>query len=336
MPPPAPLQCAASTEGGLPCPNLALGGQAYCQVHLPLAVGPLISALGDARQAVKEAAVEALAKLGEAAFDPLVEVLQRDSHRSRVIWAAVTLGELGDERAIPHLETAAATDPEDAVRQAAADAVAVLRGQRIPRSRARRAPPARRSRAHRAPRITRSTARRVRRAVGVLGAVAVLVLVPLGLVRVVQGWARSDARDAAKAAAIMRDARGFQSSCDVPVQAVQRREPKVLVWDMSTDRMSPIHDLLPDGLKMHHKDARVTVAMILGTREELVGRYSISGAPAYRVLVDVCLLDWPTATEPHKVVITGFDPVKLRAVNSQPERGESDQVVADWIAGLPA
>jgi HEAT repeats len=94
------------------------------------AVEPLVRALGDARANVRYAAAAALGALGVlAGVEPLIRVLRDDADNVVRMQAARSLGGLGDSKAVEPLIDALA-DAYDDVREAAAEALAALLGQR--------------------------------------------------------------------------------------------------------------------------------------------------------------------------------------------------------------
>ncbi len=94
----------------------------------PLAVEPLVVALGDSDPSIRADAACALGKIGDpSAVEPLLGALQ-DPHRLVADWSAEALGRIGDARAVPPLVVAeggrrprAAADALDALGWAPAD-----------------------------------------------------------------------------------------------------------------------------------------------------------------------------------------------------------------------
>jgi hypothetical protein len=84
----------------------------------------LVKALSDSDKEIMESAIQALARLGDAAIPTLVQVLQSENATLRVR-AAVTLGKMGPygQAALPKL-VAAMQDKEIAVRREAVRAIA--------------------------------------------------------------------------------------------------------------------------------------------------------------------------------------------------------------------
>jgi HEAT repeat protein len=88
------------------------------------AIGPLVAALSGANDTVAYNASQALVSIGGPAVDALLGVAQADKPGAR--WAAVTLGQIGDPRAMPALEgLARSPDPDTA--NAATAALAKVR-----------------------------------------------------------------------------------------------------------------------------------------------------------------------------------------------------------------
>jgi hypothetical protein len=148
-------------------------------------------------------------------------------------------------------------------------------------------------------------------------------------------WLATLNDDAIKSRAIIRDVAHLRRECRGEGPRVRRG--KVLVWDMISNEKSRIHDRLPDNLKMHHRDRQVTVVMVLGRRYERVGRYhqpgddSVAKETAERMLIDLCLVNWPEKTIPGPAEVVS-DPKAFKYVDD-PQR-EDDQTVADWITKL--
>ncbi len=85
------------------------------------AVKPLIQALGDKDEDVRQGAAKALGRLGEAAVEPLIQALRDGNWRVREA-AAEALGQMGDARAVEPLIQALG-DEDGRVREAAAEAL---------------------------------------------------------------------------------------------------------------------------------------------------------------------------------------------------------------------
>ena len=91
----------------------------------PRAVEPLIAALKDENEYVRQAAAEVLGKIGDArAVEPLIAALKDESFSVRAA-AARALGEIKDPRAVEPL-IAALKDESFSVRRAAAEALVSL------------------------------------------------------------------------------------------------------------------------------------------------------------------------------------------------------------------
>lgn len=94
------------------------------ELHDPRAVSPLIAAIRS-KFVSGDRAAEALRELGEAAVEQLISVLSDDDHAVRY-YAARTLGELGDARAVEPLIAATLQDRRWSVRREAATALGKL------------------------------------------------------------------------------------------------------------------------------------------------------------------------------------------------------------------
>lgn len=110
---------------------------------------------------------------------------------------------------------------------------------------------------------------------------------------------------------------------------------RALVWDMQSNSRSDVNAQLQSSLQAKSTDRPITVFMVIGTRNEQVGTYSISKEPAYRQYVDIAVASWPEkkALGFHSVVSN--EPRSSRQVQSTPEYGGINQPVADWINTLP-
>lgn len=94
----------------------------------PRCVEPLITALGDSQQRVKEVAIRSLGKIGDPrAIAPLLEALKDTNWEVRGM-AAKALGEIGDQRATQALIEALQNDTET-VRWYIAQALTHITGQ---------------------------------------------------------------------------------------------------------------------------------------------------------------------------------------------------------------
>ena len=118
------------------------------------------------------------------------------------------------------------------------------------------------------------------------------------------------------------------------------RKSKSLVWDSEADSLYRAHDLLGDQLAYSHGGGPVTVFFVSAQQKQQVGTYSISGQPAYREWVDVCVVEFSEPTGAGRVLasheVVSLDPRKTRPVQQSPEFGDPAPPVADWIRSLPA
>ena len=102
--------------------------QALGHVGDDRAVAPLLAAHFDVSWSVHEAAGAALAQIGAAAVEPLLNALE-DNNREVRVNAARALAEIGDDRAVAPL-TALLADDHERVRQEAAEALKTLEAKR--------------------------------------------------------------------------------------------------------------------------------------------------------------------------------------------------------------
>lgn len=92
--------------------------RALGETRNPKALEPLIDALKDTDETVRRLAIEALAKIGEAAIGPLIHSLRDRGERDIKYGAAVALGKIGNARAVEPLVEALRNEGP-AVRQGA-------------------------------------------------------------------------------------------------------------------------------------------------------------------------------------------------------------------------
>ena len=110
---------------------------------------------------------------------------------------------------------------------------------------------------------------------------------------------------------------------------------KALVWDIASNGRSAAHGKLPSSLQATASDRPITVFMVLGMRTVQVGTYSISKQPGYRQYLDICVAYWPEKKPGGMGSVVSQEPVSRRPVRQQPDYGEPNGPVAQWIAGLP-
>jgi hypothetical protein len=111
---------------------------------------------------------------------------------------------------------------------------------------------------------------------------------------------------------------------------------KALVWYMSNDSESVVNDMLPSDLKAGWSDQKITVFMIVNTRDVEVGTYSVSHQAAMQQVYDVAIAYWPEKEAAGMVTVTGGAPPSTRPVRQESEMGPGPfKEIADWIAALP-
>src|SRR4051812_42578296 len=103
--------------------------RALARIGDPLAVGPLIIALGTAESWLAPRIADILARHGELVIAPLMTVLSDSPHPTARAWAANVLGEVRAQSAFPAL-IRGLDDPEDEVRAKSATALGRLGDRR--------------------------------------------------------------------------------------------------------------------------------------------------------------------------------------------------------------
>jgi len=117
-----------------------------------------------------------------------------------------------------------------------------------------------------------------------------------------------------------------------------RRSNRVLVWDIDGKSLHRAQDLIDSSLRYGRGTGPVTVFVVGARRSQQVGTYSVSGQPAYREWVDVCVVEFldsadaGNVTSMHEVV--SLDPRQSRPVQQSPEHGDPAPPIADWIRSL--
>lgn len=127
------------------------------------------------------------------------------------------------------------------------------------------------------------------RALRMLFKIVFLVAIAAGLT----WWGVSSRREIQRQRAIVNEVRPLIEDCKQLGERPVSVRGKCLVWDITKNSRSGAHSLLPRKLRATSSDDEMTIFMVLPPREELVGYYSVSGQPAYREYVDVCVVYWP-------------------------------------------
>ncbi len=104
---------------------------------------------------------------------------------------------------------------------------------------------------------------------------------------------------------------------------------KCLVWSISANSLDPIQDRLPWEIRYRSGFGDVTVFLVSETECEIVGKYSVSGQPAYRRWADVYVVQAPEMKPIGCYRSHGLDPSNSRSVQNSPEFGELP--IAKWI-----
>ena len=114
---------------------------------------------------------------------------------------------------------------------------------------------------------------------------------------------------------------------------------KYVVWDRASHSLHSAHSLLDGSLKYSAGEGPVDVFLVSGKQSQQVGTYSISGQPALREWVDVCVVQFSSADDSGTPVaahdVISLDPRSSRPVQNNPERGDPAPPIADWIRSLP-
>uniref|UniRef100_B8HR72 PBS lyase HEAT domain protein repeat-containing protein n=1 Tax=Cyanothece sp. (strain PCC 7425 / ATCC 29141) TaxID=395961 RepID=B8HR72_CYAP4 len=111
--------------------SLVRSVQALAAAQLPEAIPTLIATLGYNNPGAAVAAVTGLVSLGEAAVQPLLDLLDGYNYGARA-WAIRALAEIGDPRALPTLLEAVQTDFALSVRRSAAKGLGYLHWHALP------------------------------------------------------------------------------------------------------------------------------------------------------------------------------------------------------------
>lgn len=107
-----------------------------------------------------------------------------------------------------------------------------------------------------------------------------------------------------------------------------------LIWDLTSNARSPSYDLLPGNLKAKSSDELITIFFIKGSRDVKVGTYSISGEPAYEQYTDISVVYWPENNSAGFYSIVSEEPRSSREVQHNPEYGNPNRPIAEWIEKL--
>lgn len=110
---------------------------------------------------------------------------------------------------------------------------------------------------------------------------------------------------------------------------------KVLVWEMASDTRSRVNDLLPVELRATSRDRPITVFMLMGPKEHVVGRYTQSAQSAYLSFTGVAVASWPNKKVIGYYSIPSTMPRTTRVAVARPEHGDRNSPIAAWIRSLP-
>jgi hypothetical protein len=131
----------------------------------------------------------------------------------------------------------------------------------------------------------------------------------------------------------MNEMRHLSSECSGhPFVAASRSTGRrIMVWDMKSDEPHGADSRIPAELTVTSPKEKATVVMVLGQREEQVGTYSVSGQPAYRQYVDLCVAYWPEKDVAGTSTIVSKEPIPIRRVRGEPQYGDPNKPISDWI-----
>jgi hypothetical protein len=82
------------------------------------------------------------------------------------------------------------------------------------------------------------------------------------------------------------------------------------------------------------KPTTLFVVMEKDSKYRLIDIYPISKQPAYQQMANVCILYWPAREVAGMVKIESLLPPRERTVRQQPEYGELEPAIKEWIDGL--
>ena len=108
---------------------------------------------------------------------------------------------------------------------------------------------------------------------------------------------------------------------------------RAMVWDYTKSQVDPTYELLADDLRGSSRDGQLTMFCIVERTNIEVGRYSISGQPAYQEKLSIGVVYWPNEIFAGRVTVYGGRPPSTRTVRYVPEYGSAVKV-AEWISGL--
>jgi hypothetical protein len=140
--------------------------------------------------------------------------------------------------------------------------------------------------------------------------------------------------------ALAERARTKMGDCVAGGSEPLNRRGTSLVWDLKGNQLHPAHDRLDSSLRYRGGKGPITVFLVSAKQSQQMGTYSISGQPAYREWVNVCVVvfadpnDVGTVAGAHEVV--SLDPRRRRPVQQRPEYGDPAPPLADWIISLPS
>jgi hypothetical protein len=121
--------------------------------------------------------------------------------------------------------------------------------------------------------------------------------------------------------------RPLSPSADVVVRG------DVYIWDKTKNSMDEAFKLIPEALRASSRSGQLTLFIIHNRGQVQVGRYSVSGQPAYRENLDVAVFYWPQGTCAGSLRLDGGPPPRTRIVTPVPGYGTSVKL-SEWISKL--
>src|SRR5262249_45843420 len=115
------------------------------------------------------------------------------------------------------------------------------------------------------------------------------------LVQWITGLPREDSPEHREATAlnrIVKEVRPVLTGDPPAVVGRLARCGKVLMWDLASNRPSPVQQHLPPGLGGHSSDSPLTIVGVVRIEKEQAQVYN-DGTPGYRAVVTLSLATWP-------------------------------------------
>jgi len=137
-----------------------------------------------------------------------------------------------------------------------------------------------------------------------------------------------------KEARIIRDTQSVVEMCNImnPADNIPIKG-KILVYNTEPFSRSLVNSSLPTSLKASESDEHVTV-LYISPEKELLGYYSITNQPGYRLNMKIYVVYWPENKPAGIHLFKGPDPRHSRPVerfNPKPETGDFTKKLIAWI-----